>query len=376
MARVHPVLAASVLLVATAIDSVAALPRKLASSVERLKAVGPEGQGNAVAQAAWSDVAKAKASQIPDLIVAMDGANDYALNWIRAAIEAAVQRETAAGSKLSVKSLEAVLRDTRHHPRARRLAFELMQRVDASKAQTILPDFLQDPGSEMRREAVAQLMATAARQTNGTKATAVITYRQALGFSREADQIEDIAKRLQDLGDKVDLAKTFGWVSKWQLIGPFDNTGESGFAKVYPPEERFELAAELPGKSGPVKWFPYETRSEYGLVDFNQAISSLKGAVGYATSEFWSDSARPAQVRLGCKNGWKVWVNGVLIFGRDEYHRSAEIDQYRMPVSLKAGKNVILVKCAQNEQTQDWAKEWEFQLRVTDEQGTPIVSTR
>jgi len=376
MAKVHSVLAIACLLGAAAIEGAAALPRKLASSVERLKAVGPEGQGNAAAQAAWNEVAKAKASQIPDLLVAMDGANDYALNWIRAAVEAAVQRETAAGSKLSVKSLETVLRDTRHHPRARRLAFELIQRTDATKAQTILPEFLQDPGSELRREAVAQLMATAARQTNGTKATAVTTYRQALGFAREADQIEDIAKRLQDLGDKVDLAKTFGWVSKWQLIGPFDNTGEAGFAKVYPPEERLELTAELPGKSGPVKWFPYETRSEYGLVDFNQAISSLKGAVGYAATEFWSESARTAQVRLGCKNGWKVWVNGALVFGRDEYHRSAEIDQYRMPVTLKAGKNVILVKCAQNEQTQDWAKEWEFQLRVTDEQGTPIVSTR
>ena len=376
MARIHPVLAVAFLMAVAAIDATAALPRKLASSVERLKAVGPEGQGNAVAQAAWNEVAKAKASQVPDLLVAMDGANDYALNWIRAAIEAAVQRETAAGSKLSVKPLEAILRDSRHHPRARRLAFELIQRVDAPRAQAILPDFLQDPGPELRREAVAQLMAAAARQTNGAKATAVTTYRQALGFSREADQIEDIAKRLQDLGDKVDLAKTFGWVSKWRLIGPFDNTGEAGFAKVYPPEERLELTAELPGKSGPVKWFPYETRSEYGLVDFNQAISSLKGAVGYAVAEFWSDSTRTAQVRLGCKNGWKVWVNGALVFGRDEYHRSAEIDQYRMPVTLKAGKNVILVKCAQNEQTQDWAKEWEFQLRVTDEQGTPIVSTR
>ena len=376
MGRVHSVLAVACLLGTAAIDGSAALPRKLASSVERLKAVGPEGQGNAAAQGAWNEVAKTKATQIPDLLVAMDGANDYALNWIRAAIEAAVQRELAAGSKLPVKALEAVLRDTRHHPRARRLAFELIQRVDAPKAQAILPDFLQDPGSELRRDAVAQLMGSAAGQTNGPKATAVATYRQALGFAREADQIEDIAKRLQDLGDKVDLAKTFGWVSKWQLIGPFDNTGEAGFAKVYPPEERLDLGAELPGKTGPVKWFPYETRSEYGLVDFNQAISSLKGAVGYATAEFWCDSARTAQVRLGCKNGWKVWVNGTLVFGRDEYHRSAEIDQYRMAVSLKAGKNVILVKCAQNEQTQDWAKEWEFQLRVTDEQGTPIVSTR
>jgi hypothetical protein len=34
------------------------------------------------------------------------------------------------------------------------------------------------------------------------------------------------------------------------------------------------------------------------------------------------------------------------------------------------------VKCTQNAQTEDWTKEWEFQLRVTDAQGTPIRSTR
>jgi hypothetical protein len=43
---------------------------------------------------------------------------------------------------------------------------------------------------------------------------------------------------------------------------------------------------------------------------------------------------------------------------------------------LKAGRNVILVKCCQNEQKEDWTKSWDFQLRVTDVQGTPVVSTR
>jgi hypothetical protein len=76
MGRVHSVLAVACLLGTAAIDGSAALPRKLASSVERLKAVGPEGQGNAAAQGAWNEVAKTKATQIPDLLVAMDGAND------------------------------------------------------------------------------------------------------------------------------------------------------------------------------------------------------------------------------------------------------------------------------------------------------------
>ena len=58
--------------------------------------------------------------------------------------------------------------------------------------------------------------------------------------------------------------------------------------------------------------------------------------------------------------------------GRDEYHTMAEIDQYRMPAQLLAGRNVILVKVCQNEEIAEWTNEWEFQLRVTDSLGTPI----
>jgi hypothetical protein len=75
-----------------------------------------------------------------------------------------------------------------------------------------------------------------------------------------------------------------------------------------------------------------------------------------------------------CKNGWKVWLNGKFLFGRDEYHRGAEIDQYRLGGELKPGSNVILVKLTQNEQKEEWTKEWEFQMRLTDALGTPIAS--
>jgi hypothetical protein len=35
---------------------------------------------------------------------------------------------------------------------------------------------------------------------------------------------------------------------------------------------------------------------------------------------------------------------------------------------------VILVKCLQNEQTEDWAQNWDFQLRVCDATGTAVLS--
>jgi hypothetical protein len=46
-----------------------------------------------------------------------------------------------------------------------------------------------------------------------------------------------------------------------------------------------------------------------------------------------------------------------------------------MPVKLKKGANQILVKCCQNEQTETWTVEWEFQLRVCDATGTAILAT-
>lgn len=71
-----------------------------------------------------------------------------------------------------------------------------------------------------------------------------------------------------------------------------------------------------------------------------------------------------AELRLGCKNGWKVWLNGEMLFGRDEYHRGMKLDQYKLPIHLKKGKNSILIKCCQNEQTEQWTVEWQFQIRA------------
>lgn len=354
----------------------AAVPAELTASLRNLRAVEREGQGNAAATAAWKTVAAADGKMIPIILEAMDGANDYALNWLRSAVEAIAQREASAGRSLSGAELEVFLRDTKHHPRARRLAYELIARVRPEPARAMLAGFANDPSNEMRRDAVQQLIETAESTTAKDKASGISGYRRALGFARESDQIEAVAKRLGELGDPVDLRSVFGWITKWKLIGPFDNTGGAGFEQPFGPEKQLDLTAELEGKLGKVRWVDYETKSDYGVVDFNKPFSPLKGVTGYAYTEFWSDADRTVQLRLGCKNGWKVWANGQFLFGRDEYHRAAEIDQYRLPLHLKAGRNVLLVKCCQNEQKEDWTIEWEFQLRVTDEQGTPVVSTK
>lgn len=353
-----------------------ALPKNLREPVSVLRSVGPEGRGHVAAAAAWRKLAAAEAKSLPALLGAMDGANDYALNWLRSAIETVADRHRASLVG-AVPELARFLADTGHSPKARFLAFELLSRSDSPRAATLLPGFLNDSGNDLRRAAVQQLSEGAsAKAKAGEKAAAVTDFQKALAAAREADQIEGIAKQLTELGEKVDLQKTFGWVTRWKLIGPFDNAGGAGFERAFAPEQGVDFAAEAEGMKGRVAWRDFESKSDYGLVDFNQPFNSLKSVTGYAAAEFWSDSARPAELRLGCKNGWKVWLNGKFLFARDEYHRGVEIDQYRLAAQLEPGRNVILVKCLQNEQTEDWTKEWEFQLRVTDAQGTPIVSTK
>ncbi len=345
----------------------------VATAIEQVRAVGAEGRGNAAATRASRQLSGLPASELPVILAAMDGANDYALNWLRSAAERVAQQAVASGRALPVGALREFLLDTRHHPRARRYAYELVREADPVAGRALLPRLRDDPSVELRRDAVQVIVDSVAK---AGKDEALPKLREALAVARDIDQIESVAKRLVDLGDTVDLRETFGWVTHWHAVAPFDNAGGAGFERVYPPESRMDVAATYDGKAGKVAWRALVTTNDYGMLDFNKPFGALKGAAGYAMAEFVSDASRPVEIRLGSKNGWKVWFNGKFLFGRDEYHRGVEIDQYRMPVTLEKGRNVILVKLCQNEQTEDWASEWEFQLRVTDALGTPIRPIR
>src|SRR5580765_5812338 len=125
-------------------------------AVRVVRAVGPEGRGNAQASRAWRTLAAADAAAIPALLEAMDGANDLAINWLRSAVDTVASR--APKEQLPLAGLGSFLLDTRHHPRARRLAFELISRVDAASAEKLLPGMLNDPSLELRRDAVQKVI--------------------------------------------------------------------------------------------------------------------------------------------------------------------------------------------------------------------------
>jgi hypothetical protein len=342
--------------------------------LQRIKAVGREGAGNVEAAAAWRELTKLGPDVLPDILTALDDADPIAANWLRNAVDAIADRALAARQPLPAAKLEAFVRDTRHAGPARRLAYEWLVRVDPAAPGRLLPGMLDDPGAELRRDAVAVVLKEAQRlRDQNDKPAAVAAFRKALTCARDRDQVEQVAKELKTLDVPVDVTAHFGFITRWLLAGPFDNSGVAGFHAPFPPERGVDPAAVYQGKNkAALRWSEHVTTAPYGLVDLNKALGKHMGVTAYAFAVVDSPAERPVQVRVGSNNAVKVFLNGKQVFAREEYHHGMRMDQHVGAGTLKAGRNEILIKICQNQQTEEWAQSWSFQARVSDAIGGAV----
>lgn len=368
-------IAAGLLLLSVVSPPAVTTAAELTGSLETLRSVGPFGQGNQAAEQAWRELAQSDVKQLPEILAGLDGASPLAANWIRSAVDTVADRALRAG-KLQPAPLEKFVLDRSHTPRARRLAFEWLAKVDAAAPDRLIPGMLDDPSLELRRDAVARLLEQAGPKFDADdQPAAKQLYSEALKGARDPDQVKLIAERLGKLGARVDLPRHFGFIMDWRVIGPFDNTEEKGFDVAYPPEQAVELAAEYPGKLGEVRWIEASTNDPYGAIDLNTTLGKNNGVAAYAFAKFQSDTEREVDLRLSTVNANKIWLNGQEVGRFAVYHAGEELDQYIVHGKLKKGENTILLKILQNEMKESWAQDWKYQFRVCDAAGTAILST-
>ena len=314
--------------------------------------------------------------KLMDLMTAMAAVDPVLKNLYLGVAQSVLERNP----KSSEADLKAIVAYKSLDAAARYWAFSVLSRGDEKGREAMLRTMLDDPALELRYEAVklAQSEIKAMKESGTEPAKLKESYRKLLAAARLPEQVQQIADALKELEDPVDLLSHFGFISKWQLIASFDNRKNIGFNTEYDPEKLYiakqaiDIDQEFEAKDKEAKWQPFETKEPDGSVDLNPIFKNEKGAVAYAYAEFDVGSAVDCEVRLGCINANKVWVNGVPAFSNEVYHTGAQIDQYTAPVKLKAGKNTVLVKVCQNEQTEQWAQDWKFQLRFSDASGLAI----
>ncbi|MDE0316188.1 MAG: sigma-70 family RNA polymerase sigma factor [Candidatus Poribacteria bacterium] len=200
---------------------------------------------------------------------------------------------------------------------------------------------------------------TAELDTNSPESLALQldTHFALAEFYRDHDMLEKADEHIKKTGFVTEDA--------WMVLGPFDNAGGIGYNTVYIPEDitEIDLTTKYDGLDGLVSWKKFTDDKLDGYIHLGE--KNVDWQVSYAFATVISPDEREVQFRFDSDDQGKVWLNGEEVFTHTKTFM-AIIDTYTIPVTLKPGKNSILVKVC-NEQGA-----CAFYMRITDPNGQPF----
>jgi hypothetical protein len=347
----------------------------VAAEIAAIAKTGPQGAGSAAARQARDELAGRGVEILPQLLVAMDTSNVVAANWYRTVYEEIVARSLASSDVAWPRDIMTeYIGDARRAGRPRRLVLDLLERLEPGFRENWLPTRLDD--SEFRYEAVSRALAageTALREKEAERAKA--EFRKAFENGCDSAQVTQAANNLKALGEPADVIGHLGLVVEWWLVGPFDAPEKTGFSQTFPPESKVDLAAAYKGQSGEIRWARHSVKDTLGQLDLNQALGTTREAVAYAYAEIDVPQEQPAQLRCGADDNCSVWTNGRKVLAREQWLNGTRFDRFITSITLKAGRNTLLVKVCQGPQHKDpeVPNNWTVQLRLCDDAGRGVA---
>jgi hypothetical protein len=346
-----------------------------ADALKTLQSMKPGDADMKAAQSATQSIQTASPEGWLESLRAMSSATPIGKNWLANIASAQYRTAVAKDASKAEIAIEKFLADQSNDPEARTLAFHWITDQDESQRTRRLANMTNDRSPELRYAAIEYVLGHLGEGGD------VQSLEQLLDSARHAEQVRTLIAKLDKAGKKVDQAKFLGFVMQWDMVGPFDNRDQAHFDTVYDVERDLlagpiDRSKKYVGKDDvEVAWREYTADDKEGIFRLAPQYNKVKGAVIYCHKQFAVKGSRPAQIRLTTVNANKVWLNGELILSNDVYHSGSALDQYIADVQLKDGSNTLIMKVLQNEQTEGWAQEYQFQCRISDPTGKAIEVT-
>jgi len=208
--------------------------------------------------------------------------------------------------------------------------------------------------------AVVEATLEASLTARGRSASESVYARALLGYAR--------LRR----GDVARAEKTFrelGFISRWLLLGPFDNEGKGGLETVYAPDDEqgqpIQLGRAYDGKERPVRYRDLPQVFPYGWVN----LGSLTRPSAHTCSFVTTFVTVPAEMKsvtlgLGVLGAYKVYWNDALVF-TDASYRGVDVDRRLLTMAAEPGPNRLTLKLCGADQGSI------FSARIGDAQGLP-----
>jgi transglutaminase-like putative cysteine protease/tetratricopeptide (TPR) repeat protein len=169
--------------------------------------------------------------------------------------------------------------------------------------------------------------------------------------------------------DEAETARrALGLMTRFWLVGPFDNEGRAGHGALFGPETAagFDSQASWPGKERSVAWrlLPSAATTQ-GMVVLESVLRPEGDGTAYLTVAVRAPRKLRAALRVGSSGAIKAWVNGRLALDHDVY-RPVRFDQDAAPAELEAGWNRLTLKLSASDGTA------ELFARFTAPDGAPL----
>ncbi len=149
----------------------------------------------------------------------------------------------------------------------------------------------------------------------------------------------------------------------WYAMAPFSNGGKA-FDTAYPPEKAVDLAAECEGAEGrTLRWKRMDAFKDGASNDL-MVFEKNSDACAYLYREIDAPAAMDVPVLLGSDDTLTVWLNGERLLARN-VDRGCNLGDDRVTLSLKQGRNQLLLKVCQN------GGGWAFAFAV--QQGVSVL---
>lgn len=248
------------------------------------------------------------------------------------------KQSAAPSATIDIASIETALPEGRI-TELRRLWASWDQR-DPSEIEATLRLAAQSPKVEPQNRAYAGLLAAYARSRRGD----IVAAR------------DEIAR--------------LGYVSRWLVVGPFDDEGKRGLSAEYEPEREFErelsLTRSYQGKERAIHWRVVPDDFALGWLDLGALLRPQKNTCAYATTFVRADAERASSISawLGTAGAFKMFLNGQVVLS-DEHYRGHDVDRFGVRLDLAPGFNDITIKICNSDSPPV------VSLRLADLKGKP-----
>lgn len=129
-------------------------------------------------------------------------------------------------------------------------------------------------------------------------------------------------------------------ISKWYVVGPFDNPRERYRQDSHPPEQAINLRARFIGQAN--------RELAWELVEAERPPIIPQPAATFATwyyyTEIRSDAERTVRLVIGVDDNTRIWLNDEQIFDDGTAGKGWSINQATVDVTLRRGINTLLFR--------------------------------